>query len=449
MYEEPPFVDRRRELDLLKHAFESDMAELIVIYGRRRVGKTELVKRSLKNVKHIYFLADTSPDNDNRERFRKLLAKATGNTLIERAELSWEELLKLASQAGFVIVIDEFPFLIQSNSSIPSIFQRVWDNVLQKMGAKMILLGSSISVMESDVLGYRSPIYGRRTAQIYLTPLKFKDIKGLFPEHSWEDIVRIYGIADGIPAYLQEIRYRLMHGERLTDVFTPGKPLFEEGEFLIRSELWEPGRYLLILKAIAFSNTKFGEIVNFTSLPSPTVSQYLSNLKKLHLVRVEHPFGARETRRNARYFLSDNYFNFYFRFIYTHRDELIEMGEIEGFEEMFNTYLGYIFEKVAMEMIWEKMRMGEIQARSAGRWWRKDAEIDVVAEGRKNIYFFEVKWASLKKKEIGRIISTLQEKVDEHWKTNKRIHLGVVGKEIAGKEELRREGFLLYDLRDL
>ncbi|MCD6110064.1 MAG: DUF234 domain-containing protein, partial [Thermoplasmata archaeon] len=175
----------------------------------------------------------------------------------------------------------------------------------------------------------------------------------------------------------------------------------------------------------------------------------LSNLKKLHLVRVEYPFGARETRRNARYFLSDNYFNFYFRFIYTHRDELIEMGEIEGFEEMFNTYLGYIFEKVAMEMIWEKMRMGEIQARSAGRWWRKDAEIDIVAEGRKNIYFFEVKWASLKKKEIGRIISTLQEKVDEHWKTNKRIHLGVVGKEIAGKEELRREGFLLYDLRDL
>ncbi len=447
VYEKTEFINRKTELEFLKSAYESDRAELIILYGRRRVGKTELIKRSIKGKKSVYFLAEESPDEENRKRFRRQLSRVLENPLIEKAEMNWDEIFSYI-KGKIVVVIDEFPYLIEGNRAIPSIFQRIWDEHLRKTKVKLVLMGSSISVMETEILGYKSPLYGRRTGQIGLKPLKFRDVCEFFPEKEVEEIVKIYGITDGIPAYIQEVKYRIANGEKIEEVFLPNKFLFEEGDFLIKTELREPRRYYSIIKAIAFSNTKFGEIVNFTGFPPSTVSQYLNNLKILHIVKEEYPYGEKETKRKTRYYLSDNYFNFYFRFIYEYRSELQELGKIPDFEEKYNTYLGKVFEKIALEFVKRMISEGKIDGKGAGRWWKKDVEIDVVSQGDEKAYFFEAKWKDMSLNTALRILESLEEKSEHYHFKGEKIY-GIIGKKIKDKEKLREKGFLAYDLEDI
>ncbi|WP_256957757.1 ATP-binding protein [Thermococcus litoralis] len=277
-------------------------------------------------------------------------------------------------------------------------------------------------------------------------------MREFFPEKNWEELVRIYGITDGIPAYIKEVQFRLNAGETLEEVFQPNKPLFDEAEFLLRSELREPARYFAILKAIAFGKTKFGKIVSFTGLPSSTVSQYLSNLQTLHIVEERHPVGEPERKRNARYYLNDNYYNFWFRFIYPNRSQLLEFGHIEGFEDEYNRYLGFVFEKVAKQFLKWLNKAGKLPLRftEIGKWWRKTEEIDLIAlNGRdEKALFVEVKWKDLSTREARRILRDLERKSEltglEEWE---RFY-ALIAKNIEEKELLKDEGWFVWDLRD-
>ncbi len=448
MYEQ--FVNRENEMRFLKRAYESERAELIIIYGRRRVGKTELARKSAEEKEHIYFFAEETLEEENLKNFKTLVAKYLKNDIIEKAELSWEEVFKLLKDENLVIIIDEFPNMIRENKSIVSKFQRIWDEILSTSKIKLVLLGSSISVMESQVLGYRSPLYGRRTGQIYLKPLKFIHLKEFFPEKSLEEIVRIYGLTDGIPAYIREVQYRFKIGEKFGEVFMPNKPLFEEAEYLLRYEIRDPVRYAQILKAISLGYTKFGEIVNFTGFPNSTVSQYLNNLETLHIVEEEYPIGE-SRKRNARYKISDNYFRFYFRFIYPNKSLLLGGGKIPAFENKYNQYLGYVFEDVAQELLWTLSKEGKLpfQIQEMGRWWKKGEEIDVVAINRdeRKALLVEVKWKDLMPREVQGIIEKLKDKTKPHLIRGYGLHYGVFAKHIKYKKKVR-EGYLVFDLQD-
>jgi len=447
MYEQ--FVNRENELEVLRKTYASERKELVIVYGRRRIGKTALVKKSLEGLKHLYFFAEETLEEENLRVFRSLVAKTLENPLIARAELSWEELFELLDGSGVVLVIDEFPNLIKSNRSILSKFQKIWDGLRD---IKLVLTGSSISVMESHVLGYRSPLYGRRTLSLKLGPLSFFHLKEFFLGKKWEELIRIYGITDGIPAYIKEVQFRLRAGEKLEEVFQPNKLLFDEAEFLLRSELREPARYFAILKAIAFGKTKFGEIVNFTGLPSSTVSQYLSNLQTLHIVKERHPIGEPERRRNARYYLSDLYFTFWFRFVYPNRSQLFDFGYIENFEEEYNLYLGFVFEKVAEQFLRKLNKSGRLPFRftEIGKWWRKGEEIDLVAlnERAKKALFVEVKWRDLSEREARGILKDLKRKAEPTGLRDWEKYYGLVAKKVEGKEALRDKGWLVWDLED-
>lgn len=447
MYEQ--FVNRKSELETLEKVYSNDRKELIVIYGRRRIGKTALVKESVKNKRHIYFFAEETLEEENLRTFRKLVGYALENPLIAKAELTWEELFEILSKEEIVIIIDEFPNLIKSNRAIISKFQKIWDGIDSKL--KLVLTGSSISLMESHILDYKSPLYGRRTLSIKLEPLKFFYLKEFFPKKSWEELVRIYGITDGIPAYIKEVQFRLNAGENLEEVFQPNKPLFDEAEFLLKTELREPARYFQILKAIAFGKTKFGEIVSFTGLPSSTVSQYLSNLQILHIIEEKHPIREPEKRRNARYYLSDNYYHFWFRFVYPNRSQLLEFGYIEGFEEEYNQYLGFVFEKIAKQFLIELNKAERLPFRFAkiGKWWHKNEEIDLVAlnEKEKKALFTEVKWKNLSKRESIGILKDLERKSKVMRLDGWEKYYGLVAKSIKNKEGLK-ENLLIWDLRD-
>ncbi len=453
MREQNHFVNRESELSSLQEAFRSDRAELIVIYGRRRVGKTELIKKAIHGKKAGYFFVEQALEKDNLESFKKIVSQTLDNPLIARGDFIWEELFELiANEDRLIIAFDEFPNLISENKALLSKFQKIWDELLKNTTIKLILCGSSIAMMENYLLNYKSPLYGRRTGQLFVRPLKARHIPD-FGAVSIEEAVEIFGITDGIPEYIKEVCYRLKHGERLNEVFQPNKSLFSEAEILVKSELREPTRYFKILKAIAFGNTKFGDIVNYTGFPTSTVSKYLSNLINLHIVEESYPvLDPEERRRNKRYNLSDNYFDFYFRFIHPNKSELILNGQISNFDSDYNRYLGKVFEKFSKEVLEDYADMLPFKFSRIGRWWHKDDEIDIVAlnEGTKEVLFVECKWKHLDHRGASRVIGSLKEKAKRfRWNNEKRKeYFGIMAKKIEDKEKFRKMGYQVFDLDD-
>ena len=411
------FVDRANELRLLEDTYKQNRSSFIIIYGRRRIGKTELVKQFIKDRAHIYFLADTRTDKANLKELQSAVVSYISNPLFEKVDFNdWIELLREADKLlneKVILVIDEFPYLIESNRAIPSIFQKIWDLILSEREFCLVLLGSSISMMEDHTLDYRAPLYGRRTAQLQLQPLKFKYLAEFLP-YAMEDLVRVYGVTDGIPLYIQKFDPWLDFEENLREnVFRVGKFLYQEAEMLLKEELRETARYFAILKAIAYGKHKFGAIANFTELDKGIISQYLANLAAIRLVRKEYPVTQKKELRNARYVFSDNYLNFWFRYVYPYRS-LIEEGKTDRLFDIikddFNSYLGFVFEKVCSEFLWDQEL--PFAFTKLGRWWQKDNEIDVVAlnEVRKEVAFFEVKWHDLTLGEANQIITELKKK---------------------------------------
>ena len=447
------FVNREHELKILKDAYNSDRAEFIIVYGRRRIGKTELLKQSKAEEKFVYFFVEEALEEENLNTFKDIVAGFLSNPLIAKAELSWLDLFnELAKVDNLVLIFDEFPNLVKKNKRFLSQLQKIWDELLADTTIKLVVCGSSISLMETHLLGYQSPLYGRRTGQILLPALKYYHLKE-FIELPVDDIIRIYGITDGIPYYILDAAYMLKNNENLEDIFRPGRILFEEAEILIKYELRDPTRYYKILKAISFGYTKFGDIATYTGFSTSIVSQYLSNLIKLHIIEDTFPIGERkEKTRNRRYTFSDNYFQFYFRFIYPHKSELLETGRITNFDAKFNQYMGTVFEKVCTQFLLLNRDRLPFAITKLGRWWHKDKEIDVVAldEESKEIGFFECKYSTLKFKDAFAILAGLKNKsgyVD--WNCGKRKeYFGLIAKKIEDKERLRKEGYFIFDFDD-
>jgi hypothetical protein len=453
VYKQNDFINREKELSFLHEAFNSDRAELIVIYGRRRIGKTELIKKGIQGKKAGYFFVEQALEKENLESFRNIISQTLNNPLIKKGDFTWEELFELiANEEKIIIAFDEFPNLISENKALLSKFQKIWDELLKSTTVKLILCGSSISMMENYLLNYKSPLYGRRTGQILVKPLKAMYIIE-FGATTFKETVEIFGITDGIPEYIKEVCYRLKHNERLDEVFQPNKSLFSEAEILIKSELRDPTRYFSILKAVAFGKTKFGEIVNYTDFPTATVSKYLSNLINLHIVEESYPIhDDKELRRNRRYYLSDNYFDFYFRFIYPNKSELILNGQITGFYSDYNRYLGKIFEKISKEFLEKSTGLLPFKFSRIGKWWYKDKEIDLIVlnDKTKEILFIECKWKRLDYRSVLKIIKLLKEKSKSfQWNNEKRKeYFGIISKEIRNKDQLLKDGFICDRLSD-
>ncbi|MEM2584636.1 MAG: ATP-binding protein, partial [Thermoproteota archaeon] len=196
------FINRKQELEFLEEKF-SDKRQLIIIYGRRRVGKTELIKQFCKNKDHLYFLADRRGSLLNAERFANIAAEHFGDVPPKARSFDdvFTYIAKRLDERKIVIVIDEFSYLVEKDDSIPSVFQLIWDEILKDKNIMLILCGSLVSMMES-ILSYRSPLYGRRTGQWKLSPLRFNQAKKFFSNYSIEQKVEAYSILGGIPFYL-------------------------------------------------------------------------------------------------------------------------------------------------------------------------------------------------------------------------------------------------------
>ena len=455
------FVNRRQELHFLEEHYKTQTAELVVIYGRRRVGKTEFTIQFSKNKPHIYFLADQRPETELIQELKKQMSLYLQNeTFAKLAIKDWielfEEFTKWNENTHTVIIIDEFPALIEVNRAVPSIFQKIWDQNLKNTPTMLVLLGSSITMMETEVLNYRSPLYGRRTAQWKLEPLKIHHLKPFFPHYDIETLVHVYACLGGIPAYLQKFNPENSFWQNVQQkILTKGEFLYEEAEFLLREELREPRNYAIILKAIAQEAQTYGEILNKTSVDKSMLSKYASILEDLGFIKRTHPIGITPRPRKSQYTIADNYLNFWFKYVFSNKTDL-EAGNSEAvlnkIKQDFNIYLGHSFEQIAAELLIE-MKTNQIlpfDFTSMGKWWFKDVEIDLIAldEEKQSVTFIETKWSNLSKQDCQRIIQNLKTKAQCFQWSRKKENYVVVAKHITDKEQLVKQGNLVFDLTD-
>jgi len=455
------FVNREQELQFLEEHYKTKAAELVVIYGRRRVGKTEVTLQFSKNKPHIYFLADQRPEKELIQELKQQMSLYLQNESFAKLAIQdWIELFneftKWNKDTHTIIIIDEFPILIETNRAVPSIFQKIWDQNLKNTPTMLILLGSSIAMMETEVLNYKSPLYGRRTAQWKLEPLKIHHLKQFFPHYNLETLIHVYACLGGVPAYLQKFNQKNSFWQNVQQkILTKGEFLFEEAEFLLREELREPRNYNIILKAIAQEAQTYGEILNKTSINKSMLSKYASVLEDLGFIKRTHPIGTKPKPRKSQYTIADNYLNFWFKYVFPNKTEL-EAGNTQAIlnkiKQDYNTYLGHIFEQVTAELLTEMKTNHKLPFTftSIGKWWYKNNEIDLIAldEEKQTATFIETKWSNLNKQDCQRIIQNLKTKAQNfRWHRNKENYV-IIAKKINQKEELTKQQHQLFDLQD-
>lgn len=433
------FVDREEELDALRKRLNSEKFELIIIYGRRRIGKTRLILEAVKDAEHVYYLA---VEGDNLRHFRRFASRVAPEIIHARED--WESYFNFLK--GKIVVIDEFPNLIKEDPKVVSVFQRVVDLILKDTATKLVLLGSSISMMSDSVLSYKSPLYGRRTASLKLKPIGFPHLKGFFPDSGWEELVEIYGFADGIPYYLEKIRTPFWEW-LAEELKRPDTFLKDEVDFLMKYEFTEVSMYKKILEAIAFGKTTPKEIREYMGVKHSDLTQYLKNLIETEFVVREIPVTESPRSKKGRYYITDNFVAFWFRYIHPNLSAMEEgIFDVEGIKVDYPDYLGRVFEKVVRQLLVELNKEGKLPFRftKIGKWWHKEDEIDLVAidEREKKVLFVEVKWRDLNGREIDKVLRKLREKAERVGLDGYGKYYGIFAKKVESKQPL------VWDLND-
>ena len=449
------FVNRNEELAILKKTLSSERAELFILYGRRRVGKTELLKQILTaNKNAVYFLGRFESKKDMVLRLSNIVAEKFNDERL--AKFPFRDLDEafnyFAGKKGLVIILDEFPYMVSSDPSLPSIMQDYWDNQLKNTDIKIFICGSSIGMMEKHFFNYSSPLYGRRTKQLKLQPLGFSALNDFFPSSGLEELLAIYAVFGGTPAYILEYENDIFETIR-TKMLKKEEFLHKDAEFILREELKEPRYYFSIIRSIAFGNTTAGRIMNDTGITKDVVAKYLSTLQDLDIIERQVPITENIKSRKGIYKIKDNYFKFYFRFIYPYM-EYIEMGEedfvLKEIKTNFQRYSGLIFECVATDLIKENRNIIPMQFTRMGSWWSAGEEIDIVAinENTQEILFGEVKYTN---KLVGvKTLNALREKAKNvKWGTDNRLEHYLIISKSGFEKEIMDKDVTLIDLDTL
>jgi AAA+ ATPase superfamily predicted ATPase len=449
------FINREEELKFLEEKYLEDSPQLIIIYGRRRVGKTELIKKFIQNKKSIYILCSRTSIKENIDELKRKFYEITGKEyFLNLNTTSFFDLFKFfvneIKNEKIVVVFDEFPYLLEIDKSIVSIFQKIWDELLVNTRVFLILCGSSIGMMESELLSYRSPLYGRRTGQWKVQPFKFKDIRKIFENFSIEDTIKIWSVFGNIPYYLSFFDKNLSVEENIKNkILKKGEVLFEEPKFLLKEEFREPKTYMLILKYISLGYNTQGQLSSVTGIEKGNLSKYLSVLEETKIIEYILPLGQ---RKRGMYIISDPFFNFWFRFVYPNVSDL-EIGLIDKvfsrISNELNDYYGIMFERLILELIKTKTIEFPFNFDWVGKWWYKDKEIDIIALNSKTneTVFVECKWQE--NVDAKKILNELKEKSKfVKWRNEKRKeYYAIFAKSF--KEKIREENLFLFDLKDL
>ncbi len=462
------FINRTQELGFLEEKYQQKSFQCIVLYGRRRIGKTELVKQFIQNKPALYFLADKRGTASNVERFKGKVADLLGEPRVQLDTFDqvFRYLVKKSGTQQLVIIIDEFPYLLEKDEAIPSILQLSIDEDLQHSAFFLILLGSSVAMMEEGVLSKKSPLYGRRTGQWKLNPLPLREARYFVPAYSLATAIELYAVLGGVPFYLAKINEQLSLRENIEQlILQKGEVLYEEIDFLLKEELRDPSTYKSILEAVAAGCSKTVEIANKANLKVQDLDKYLKTLQTLGYLERRTPITESPSSKRSIYQIKDQFVRFWFTFCFPHLSDL-EMGNTSKISKLISTtysaFTGRIFELVCQQFLHEK-RWFDFQ--KIGSWWghrreqgkRVEMEIDLLAtnDKTKQILFGECKWQE--RVEAESLLTKLREKAQYvDWnKTNRTEYYVLFAKSFKSndlekvKRELALSAVFLVDLVEM
>ena len=389
------FLGREKEILDLEKEYARD-GGFVVIYGRRRIGKTTLIKQFIKSKTAFYFLATKEVESQSMKRFAGVIARTTGNSVLQKAAFSdWLDLFQAVADykpnEKKVLVIDEFPYLVKVNDSFPSILQNAWDEILKDSNVMLILCGSLISMMKKHALSYESPLYGRRTAQMRIAPLPFTTVYEN-QKLSFEEAAEQYSITGGVPKYMEFFSdVQPLYEQIKENVLSKNGFLYEEPNFLLTDEVQVPTNYFSIIKVIADGNHKLGTIAGILGLETSALTPYLKTLSELGFTEKQVPVTEKnaEKTRKGLYFISDNFLRFWFRYVYPYKGELeldntqISLDELDkDFKEKF---VAFAYEDICKEIFARLCsdKAIDFTPSKIGSYWLNDksgnTQIDVMA----------------------------------------------------------------------
>ena len=462
------FIDRTPELSTLKSEYDKKGAGLIVIYGRRRVGKTTLIREFLKNKPHIYFLADKQFETELIGRLRNSISEYLKDPNLAEIEFkTWDSLFDYwVRHADFskkvVFVIDEFQYLASVNNAFPTIFQRVWDDKLKERNILVILCGSLINMMYSTTLSYNSPLYGRRTGQMKLDPVSFKYFHNFFPHVSDEKLIELYSVIGGIPKYIEIFNPQKNVFENIKEHILEKKGyLYAEPRFILSEEVSETTTYFSILKTIASGQHKMGNIASRLMTSTQNLTGYFNMLIDLGILerRVPVTEAMPEKSKMGLYFIKDNFFRFWFRYVFANQNYL-EMENTDyvfrKVKDEFDEFVSLTFEDIAANIFFDQkvIRSLPFEPEKWGRWWDRKNEIDLVAinSSEKKALFIECKW-SKRLVDID-VLTDLKNKASqvEWFKGEREDYFAIISKKGFTKrlvELAEREGIMLRSISQI
>ncbi len=461
-------IDRESEMETLQNEYNRNGSSLVIMYGRRRVGKTTLISEFIKDKPALFFLASEESEAQNRNAFKDKAADFLESELLKNADIkNWEVIFKTIADTSFdskpVIVIDEFQYIGKSNPAFPSIFQRIWEETLKDKPVMVILCGSLISMMKSQTLSYNSPLYGRRTAQIRLKQIPFRYYQEFFPGKNRRELIEMYSVTGGVPKYIELFSetddiYKSIQ----RCVLNRSGYLYDEPHFLLQQEVTEIGSYFSIIKAIAAGNSKLSAISTVLEIKSTGLTKYLKTLIDLDILEREVPVTEENPEKSKKglYRIKDNYIRFWFAFVYPNMSFIesgnsrIVMNKIR--KGLISGHTAFVYEDVCRERMWDLNAEDcwPFHFSKIGRWWDGKNEIDIAAidPEEKNLILGECKfWQEPVGINIFRELEQKSGSVD--WQKQNRHVWFVLFSSAGFTEELKelaaeRDDLLLFDETD-
>jgi uncharacterized protein len=425
------FVSRERELALLDDLYHRPGAQFLILYGRRRIGKTALINhwgRELDEAYLYWMASQTSTTNQLRNFSQALFQFLNPETAVTPtfSYPSWDaafaEIARLATNKRVVIVLDEFTYVMQADPEVPSLIQKAWDHHLKESQVFLILMGSLAGIIQRSALDYQSPLYGRATARLKLQPLSFGALASMLPRFNSEQRVVAYTITGGVPAYIELFDDSLNILQNLQQrIVTPANVMFTDAVFLLHEQLAEPRNYIAVLEAIAAGFHRLSDIATVSGIDRSNITKYLAVVRELGYVERLVPATVRRPgqSRQGRYVITDPYLRFYYRFLAPHLSA-IEQGRVkQAISLLYDHLLDFIgthtFEELSRDWVSIMAEMGELPflPERTGSFWSRRAQVDVLAVNwrTKDILLGECKWGQ---KAVGReVIQALVDKTEK------------------------------------
>ena len=409
--EKSEFVGRKRETELLQRLWRSKKAELLILYGRRRVGKTRLLTHWMQKdqPRALFWVGEPTSAYDQLRSFSQALYNfgnpgmpAPDNFTYASWAQAFQQVARFSQDERLAVIIDEFTYLLAVESGIAGLLQNTWDHTFKEANLFLAISGSHIGMMERSLLSYQAPLYGRATALLKLQPMPFADTREFFPKYRADERVAVYAMLGGIPAYWERFDPSASVDQNIRNQFLEtNKLLQDEPRLLLQDFVSEAHNYVAILRAIAHGNRTPKEIAGYAGLTEKHVPAYLTKLVETGFVERRIPVTGPSVTRAGRHVITDPFLRFYFRFLSRRQAQLALGVQDQALEEIKRHLLDFIGTHTWEELCQEWMLRGGALEKllfspdQVGSAWTKKAQVDVVGINsmEKTLLLGECKWS--------------------------------------------------------